>query len=101
MAAGVFCVVIYIIIIGTMEAHIINRAQTTTSSGERFRTVLILGGIIVAIIVSIFLVNDAGTEGGTASILPHFATATQQLMHKSAILGFKSVSEVIAGAFNF
>jgi hypothetical protein len=99
VAVSCFSTVIYIIITGTMEAQMINPAQHTSSYRERFRTGLILGGILVAIIVSIFLVRDA--EAGAASLLPHFATTTKQVVQESTKLGVESATKVIIGLFNF
>ena len=82
-----------------MEAQMINPPQHTSSYRERFRTGLILGGILVAIIVSIFLVKDA--ETGAASLLPHFATTTKHVAHEYVSLGIEGATKVIIGLLNF
>ena len=84
-----------------MEAQMMNPAQNTSSKRELFRTGLILGGILVAIIVSIFLIKDAGAEVGAASLFPHFATTTKQVVHESASMGVENIAKVIVGLFNF
>jgi hypothetical protein len=99
MAASGFSDVIYIIITVTMEAQMINPAQNTSSNRERFRTGLILGGILVAIIVSIFLVRDA--EAGATLLLPHLATTTKQLFHQSSNLCIESATNLMVSLVSF
>lgn len=54
-----------------MKAQATNPAQSVTASKERFRTGLILGGIVVAIIVSIFLSHDVHGQIIIPSVIPH------------------------------
>ena len=100
MARGGFCAVIYTIITGTMETQIVNPAQNKFSNRERFRTGLILGGILVAIIVSILLASDAGAEGG-ASLLPHFTATAQQAAHESVNISVHNIVNEFRSLFNF
>ena len=80
-----------------MEAQMMNPAQNTSSNRERFRTGLILGGILVAIIVSIFLASDAGAVGD-GSLLPHFTAAAQHFTQESISMG---VQNLFSSLFNF
>jgi hypothetical protein len=100
MAGSGFSAVIYIIITGTMEAQMMNPAQNTSSNRERFRTGLILGGILVAIIVSIFLVKDAGAVGD-ASLLPHFTATAQHFTQEAVSMGVQNFVNAFISLFNF
>ena len=83
-----------------METQIVNPAQNKFSNCERFRTGLILGGILVAIIVSIFLASNAGAEGG-ASLLPHFTATAQQAAHESVNISVPNIVNEFRSLFNF
>ena len=78
MAACAFSAVIYIIITGTMKTQITNPAQIPDSSSARFRTGLILGGILVAIIVSVFVAQDAIAKPVISSLLPQASLVAKQ-----------------------
>ncbi|HTF19755.1 MAG TPA: hypothetical protein VK658_16900 [Chryseolinea sp.] len=84
-----------------MEAQMIHSAQNTSRSLDGFRTGLIVGGILVAIIVSIFLLHDTGANAGVVSLLPQIAITTKQVAQQSANLGVENVTSVITNLFNF
>lgn len=55
-----------------MKAQVINDAQQLTHNREQFRIALIIGGIMIAIIVSLFVMHDAGIQPSFTSALPEF-----------------------------
>jgi hypothetical protein len=83
-----------------METQIVNPAQNKSSNRERFRTGLILGGILVAIIVSIFLASDAGAVGG-AALLPHFTATAQHAAQESVSMGVENFINQFSSLFSF
>lgn len=82
-----------------MEAQMANLTQRISSSRIRFRTGLILGGIVVAVIVSSFLMQDTNFETGF-SILPHLPSTTKQIVQQSTNLSLEKFTTAIDYLFN-
>jgi hypothetical protein len=80
-----------------MKTQATNPAQNLSGSRERFRTGLIFGGIVVAIIVSIFLVQDAGARPSFTHLIPK--TSSRQLTPSAAAFGVEAISNLIASIF--
>jgi hypothetical protein len=77
-----------------MKTQLTTSAQNLSSSSTRFRTGLILGGIVVAIIVSIFVAQDAVAQPVISSLVPHVTLVTKQAANQNTNLG------VIANVLN-
>jgi hypothetical protein len=102
VATAGFHPVIYIIIASNMAARMtLSTAQKTSNNSERFRTGLILGGIVVAIIVSIFLTQDTGPESGLHSWLPQFTANVKLVANSVPSITIESISSSIAGLLKF
>lgn len=82
-----------------MEAQTTNLTHTHTSGQNRFRTGLILAGIVVAIVEFAFLMQDTGIDTGF-SILPHFTPTAKQMIQQTANLGIEKFTSVVAYLFN-
>jgi hypothetical protein len=80
MYVGRFCAVIYIVIKSKMAARINKQSVKETS-----RMALIVGGVIVAILVSPFLIKDADVRTHF-SILPHVSSATKHVAQNATSL---------------
>jgi hypothetical protein len=80
-----------------MKTQATHPAQNLSGSRERVRTGLIFGGIVVAIIVSIFLVQDAGAQSSFNHLIPK--TSAKQLTHSGATFGVEAVSNLIVAIF--
>ncbi|MEJ1237067.1 hypothetical protein WBG78_03000 [Chryseolinea sp. T2] len=82
-----------------MKAQLTNPAQNATSSRERFRTGLILGGIVVAIIASIFFSQEVSGQAIVPSVMPHTSMLVKQVTHQSTNVCVEVVSNVIEHLF--
>jgi hypothetical protein len=102
VAAVGFHPVIYIIIAGKMKAQmILSAAQNASNSRERFRTGLILGGIVVAVIVSIFLTQNAGSESGLHLWFPQFTAKASLVANSVSNTMIDNLSSSITNLINF
>ena len=99
LAGGLTSAVIYIIIETNMKAQLTNPVQNATSSHERFRAGLILGGIVVAIIVSIFLSQEVNGQTIVPSIMPHTSVVAKQVVLQSTNISVEAVIDVIERLF--
>ena len=81
-----------------MKAQATNSAQNLFGSRERFRTGLIFGGIVVAIIVSIFLVQDAGAQPSITNLLPR-GSVSSHLAQPTTTVGVELISNMVTAWF--
>ncbi|MEO5978275.1 MAG: hypothetical protein ABIS36_12110 [Chryseolinea sp.] len=79
-----------------METQFTNRLLVIQKAS---RTALIVGGIIVAIIVSPFLMRDIDVHANF-SILPHVGTSTNQIVQQATSLSVDRFRTLITAAVN-
>jgi len=79
----------------------LSAAQTSSNNRARFRTGLILSGIVVAVIVSIFLTQDARAESGLHAWLPQFAAHTKLAANSMPSITIDYISSSITGLLKF
>lgn len=79
-----------------MKTQLTNIAQTTR---ERVRTGLVIGGIIVAVIVSLFVAHDVTAKPVVTSVLPALTSMTKHVTHQTTNLNVDGINKVIAILF--
>jgi|GEM_PF-3866825 hypothetical protein len=82
-----------------MKAQLTNPVQNATNGRERFRAGLIAGGIVVAIIVSIFLSQEVSGQNLVPSIMPHTSMVAKQAAFQSTNIYVEVVTNVLARLF--
>jgi hypothetical protein len=80
-----------------MENQTKKSTLTLANNISRFRTGLMLAGVVIAIVVSPFLVHETGVE--TGSMLPSAAATIKQVIGQTTSPGVESVVSGVVGLF--